>query len=316
MGLLDQVLDASVVLSFDRNGFRRHARGFTPADLQVDLSGKTVLVTGANSGLGLAATKALAALGATVVMACRDAARGEAARAGVHGRTELVRLDVSSLADVRRFVAAWGARPLDVLVNNAGVLPETLQRTAEGLELTFATNVVGPFALTEGLLPALRAQRGRVVLVSSGGMYPVKLDLAALQGDVARFDGVAAYAQTKRAQVILNELWAEREPAVTFAAMHPGWADTPAVQSSIPRFHRVMERLLRTPEEGADTVVWLAAARRVEGVSGRFWFDRAAVRTHLVPWTREPQKTRAGLLELVQATVLSPAPSPSRGRER
>ncbi len=304
MKLLDAALDATVVLSFDRHGFRRHARRFDPTDLAVDLAGHTVLVTGANSGLGLAATRQLARLGATVVMLCRDLARGEAARAGLleehpGARLELAQLDVSSLADVRRFAASW-ARPIDVLVNNAGVLPDALTRTSEGLELTFATNVVGPFALTRALRPHLR---GRVITVSSGGLYPVRLDLTALQGEGRRFDGVAAYAQTKRAQVVLNELWAAREPALTFSAMHPGWADTPAVRSSIPRFHAVTRALLRTPDEGADTITWLAAAPRLTGRSGRFWFDRSEARVHVFPWTRESAQQRADLWALCERLV-------------
>lgn len=299
MGLVDAALDASVLFSFDRHGFARHARGFVPGDLDVDLRGKTVLVTGANTGLGLATVKALARLGATVVMACRDLTRGAQAQAEVVGHTELQRLDVSSRADVARFVGAWGDRPLDVLVNNAGVLPTRRELTSEGLELTFATNLVGPVALTEGLLPVLRASAGRVILVSSGGLYPVKLDLRVLQGEVKTFDGVTAYAQTKRAQVIVNELWAAREPRVTFCAMHPGWADTTGVKNSIPTFHRVTSSILRTVDEGADTIVWLAACARVGGQSGKFWFDRAPVKTHLLPWTHERPEDRERLAQLV-----------------
>jgi len=297
VGLFDAALDATVLFSFDRNGFRRHARRFDPADLAVELSGRTVLVTGANAGLGLATVRGLAKLGATVVMACRDLKRGEAARATVEGKTELMQLDVSSRADVARFVAAWGSRPLDVLINNAGVLPTGRQTTSEGLELAYATNIVGPVALTDGLLPVLRASHGRVVTVSSGGMYPVKLDLKVLRGEVAKYDGVTAYAQTKRAQVILNELWAEREPLVTFAAMHPGWADTAGVKGSIPTFYRVTKSILRSVEEGADTIVWLAACSRVVGQSGKFWFDRAPARTHEFPWTRERAEDRNRIVE-------------------
>lgn len=296
VGLFDAALDATVLFSFDRNGFRRHARGFDAADLAVDLSGRTMLVTGANAGLGLATVRALVKLKATVVMACRDLKRGEAARATVEGKTELVQLDVSSRAEVARFVKDWGSRPLDVLINNAGVLPTERQTTSEGLEVAYATNIVGPVALTEGLLPLLRASRGRVITVSSGGMYPVKLDLKALRGEVAKYDGVTAYAQTKRAQVILNELWAEREPLVTFAAMHPGWADTAGVKGSIPTFHRVTQSILRSVEEGADTIVWLAAAQRVAGQSGKFWFDRAPARTHAFPWTRERSEDRSHIV--------------------
>lgn len=292
MGLFDAALDATVLFSFDRNGFRRHARAFDAADLAVDLSGRTMLVTGANAGLGFATVKALAMRGATVVMACRDLKRGEAARTEVKGKTELLLLDVSSRSDVVRFVKAWGSRPLDVLINNAGVLPTERQTTHDGLELAYATNIVGPVALTEGLLPVLRSSRGRVVTVSSGGMYPVKLDVRALRGEMKKYDGVAAYAQTKRAQVILNELWAAREPLVTFAAMHPGWADTAGVKSSIPTFHRVTQSILRSVDEGADTIVWLAACERVAGQSGKFWFDRAQARTHVFPWTQERPEDR------------------------
>jgi len=292
MGLFDAALDATVLFSFDRNGFRRHARAFDAADLAIDLSGRTMLVTGANAGLGRATVKALAKLGATVVMACRDLKRGEGARADVEGETELLQLDVSSRADVERFVKAWGSRPLDVLINNAGVLPTERQTTSEDLELAYATNIVGPVALTEGLLPALRASRGRVITVSSGGMYPVKLDLRALRGEVRKYDGVTAYAQTKRAQVILNELWASREPLVTFAAMHPGWADTAGVKGSIPTFHRVTQSILRSVEEGADTIVWLAVCQRLTGHSGKFWFDREPAKTHVFPWTRERPQDR------------------------
>ena len=296
-GFLDAALDATILFSFDRTGFRRHARAFDPADLAVDLSGRTMLVTGATAGLGLATVKALAQLGATVVMACRDLKRGEAARAAVAGKTEVLQLDVSSQADVSRFVAAWGSRPLDVLINNAGLLPTERQVTREGLELAYATNVVGPVALTGGLLPVLRVSRGRVVTVSSGGMYPVKLDLQALRGEVKKYDGVAAYAQTKRAQVILNELWAAAEPLVTFAAMHPGWADTAGVKGSIPTFHRITRSILRSADEGADTIVWLAACQRIAGQSGKFWFDRAPAKTHAFPWTHErPQDRNFGAI--------------------
>jgi NAD(P)-dependent dehydrogenase (short-subunit alcohol dehydrogenase family) len=121
-----------------------------------------------------------------------------------------------------------------------------------------------------------------------------------LTGDVARFDGVVAYAQTKRAEVILNELWASQAPEVTFSAMHPGWADTPAVRTSLPTFYRWTRGLLRTPEEGADTVVWLAACPRLTGESGRLWFDRAAVSTNPLPFTTESSADREALWALVE----------------
>lgn len=297
MGLLDAALDASVVLSFGTQGFRRHARRFDGALPRLD--GKTVLVTGANSGLGLAATSQLAALGATVVMACRDLERARTAQAQVPGTTELAELDLSSPRSIERFCRAWGERPLHALVNNAGVLPLQREVTPEGLELSYATNALGTARLTLALLPALRRSHARVVLVSSGGMYLAKLDLEVLQGRVRKFDGVVAYAQAKRAQVILGELLAAREPEVTFASMHPGWADTRGVQTSLPTFRRFTQPLLRSADEGADTVTWLVAREPAPSPSGAFWFDRASARTHAFPWTRESEADREALERLL-----------------
>ncbi len=300
-GVLDSLLDRTIVFSFDRTGYRRHAAGFVPGDLDVDLSGKVAIVTGANAGLGYEIALGLARLGATVRLVCRHAARGEAALQRLadearHPHLRLDVVDVSSLAAVRAYVASLDAAQVDVLVNNAGVLLDELSFTEEGLERTLATNLVGPFLLTELLLPKLaRSADARVVQVSSGGMYSERLDVAALESaGVRRFDAVAAYARTKRAQVVLNELWAERHAAfpITWSAMHPGWADTPGVRTSLPRFRLVTQHILRTPAEGADTAVWLSACRRLRGESGYFWFDRTRQPTHLWSRTREPAEER------------------------
>ena len=213
----------------------------------------------------------------------------------VHGN-----VDVTDDASVAGFARELGATPIDVLVNNAGVLPDTLTRTSEGHEVTFATNVLGPHALTSALMSQLVAAKGRVITIASGGMLTQKLDLDALQGKIAKFDGVVAYAQTKRAEVILSEQWATKQPEVTFSTMHPGWADTPAVRSSLPRFYSVTKSILRTPEQGADTAVWLAVAPRLSGKSGLFWFDRAPASTHPLGWTTEAPEAREKLWALVE----------------
>lgn len=304
--LLSAVLDPTIVLSFDRTGFRVHQLAFDPRDLDVDMTGKVCLVTGANSGLGRATAQALAERGAAVGLLCRDPARGQAALQDLHRRTGSPRLslevvDLASRASIGAFADRFAAARVDVLVNNAGVLPDRRIETAEGIELTLATNVVGPFLLTHLLLPKLQAApQGRIINVSSGGMYPRKLTLDDVQSRRAPFDGVAAYALTKRAEVVLTELWAARLAGtrVTVNSMHPGWADTPAVQTSLPRFHRLMQRRLRTPDEGADTIVWLAVCPRLARMTGRFWFDRQARRTHYVPWTCEAPADRERLWQL------------------
>ena len=165
-----------------------------------------------------------------------------------------------------------------MLVHNAGVLPHEKKLTPDGVELTFATNVLGPFVLTAALMKRLsRSDDARVIFVASGGMYLQRLDLSLLDVQPESFDGTRAYANAKRAQVILAHLLADRcsKSAITFASMHPGWADTVAVRTSLPKFHAAMGRFLRTPEQGAAPVVWLAACERVKGTSGKLWFDLA-----------------------------------------
>lgn len=298
------LLDVSPVGSFDRIGFARHALGFNAEDLEVDLYGQRALVTGANSGIGYETALALADLGANVVLICRNAERGESALASIRETTgnrqvELCVADLSNLADVERAAAELAKEPIDILVHNAGILPDDRIESPEGLELTFATHIAGPHLLTSILRPALEEGGARVIWVSSGGMLTSRLELNDAQWVEREYDGVKAYAETKRAQVVMSEQWAEEFAGtdVTVNSMHPGWADTPSVASSLPRFHRVTEAILRTPEEGADTVVWLAASPAASDVSGRFFFDRTPARTHWVPTTREREADRRAYWE-------------------
>ncbi len=300
---LSRIVDPFIVNSFDRTGFRIHSLTYDPHDLDVDLSGRRCLVTGANSGIGFETSLALADLGADVVLLCRNRERGEAAAERIREQTGSTRVsvepvDVSDLGSVRDAAARLASAPVDVLVHNAGVLPDERIETRDGLELTFATHVVGPFLLTRLLQSRLeKSPDGRLIWVSSGGMYTRRLQVRDPNWEHRRYDGVAAYAETKRAQVVLAELWAEalRGSGVAVNAMHPGWADTPAVQTSLPRFHRITEKILRTPAEGADTVVWLAASEPGGEASGRFFFDREERRTHLLPYTRESRSDRQEL---------------------
>jgi len=324
------LLDASILFSFDRSGYRRHARAFAPGDLDVDLAGRVCLVTGANSGIGLETSRALAERGATVWMLCRDRQRGQRAleevrRSARSKHVHLAQLDVSDLGAVRRFARDFRPPRVDVLVHNAGVLPDSRATSVDGHEITLATHVLGPWLLTRALLPKLHASSdARVVFVSSGGMYTQRLSLADHDWRRRPYDGVAAYAQTKRMQVVLAELLADELPAsrLTVSAMHPGWADTPAVRSSLPRFWDAMQKRLRNPAEGADTVIWLAASPAARGRSGLFWFDRKPRSTHLLPWTREATSDRAALRELCERATgprlqtASAGEAPVRSRRR
>ncbi len=301
LSLLDCVLDSSILFSFDQSGYRRHRKRFVAGDLEVDLAGRRIAVTGANSGIGKATATALAALGADVLMLCRSRERGAAAVVDVRAasgsnRVTLHLVDMSDLGSVRALSEQLRDEPLHGLLHNAGVLPAERHVTPDGHELTLATNLLGPFLMSHLLKPALTRTRGRLLFVTSGGMYPTKLSMRDFQHEASPFDGVQAYSRTKRAQVVLTEQLAQRwGDDVVVHAMHPGWADTPAVASSIPAFHKRMAKRLRSPGEGADTLVWLAAAKEPEGTTGKLWFDRRAVAKHYMPHTRAKQEVRQAL---------------------
>jgi dehydrogenase/reductase SDR family protein 12 len=302
--LLDSVLDRTVVGGYTNVGYRIRSRGWSASELP-RMDGRVVLVTGASSGLGFAAAEGFARLGATVWLVGRSPERGEQARATIAERTGngdlyVGHCDLSSLESVRRFAGWLGDRcsRLDVLVNNAGVMPHERSVSDDGIELTLATNVVGPFLLTDLLIPLLcTSAPARIINVSSGGMYTHRIRVDDLQTERGQYDGATVYARTKRAQVILTEIWASslEGTGIVVHAMHPGWSDTPGVRSSLPHFYKVTRPLLRTPAQGADTIVWLGAATEPGRSSGRFWHDRRQRPTHLLPWTRETSQERERL---------------------
>ncbi len=305
-GFLDRALDLAVAPGYSRAGFALRGLDHRSA-IAGELSGRTVLVTGGSSGIGEATCEALLGAGATVHLlgrneerTARAVSRIEARLPEAPGRLVPELCDMSDPTRVRKFAGDFQerVRSLDVLVNNAGVLTRQRERTALGVELTFATNVLGPFLLTELLLPALLcAAPSRVITVSSGGMYTARLDADDPQLDDREFDGPGFYAHTKRAEVVLNGLWAKRHAAdeIAFHAMHPGWADTGGLRVSLPRFHRLMQPLLRDASQGADTIVWLASAPKLEPPSGGFWHDRAPRPEYRLPRTRETDSERKRL---------------------
>ena len=306
MSLWDSLLDRTVAFSFDRTGFARHQRRFVAGDTRDDLGGAHILITGANSGLGLAAALALRQRGAGLTLLCRDPVKAAAARAALEavGSGPLTFLPVD-MADVDS-VSAAAARvegPIDALVHNAGLLPLKREQSAQGQELTVAVHLSGPLRLTAALRPQLAQspRGGRVIFVSSGGMYSERLRVDGLSYPEEPYDGVKAYARSKRAQVVLGELLHARlaGQGIEVASMHPGWADTPGVASSIPTFRALTAKILRSPAEGADTIVWLAATPRLRGQFGGFWFDRAPAETHLMPFTREEAPERERLWSTV-----------------
>ena len=197
---------------------------WTAADVP-DLTGRTMIVTGANSGLGEATARLLAERGASVVLACRNVQKGEAAAARMAGAVTVRRLDLADLASVREFAAQ--TPQLDVLVNNAGVMAIPLARTADGFEMQIGTNFLGHFALTGMQLPHIT---DRVVTVASGAHRWGRIDLADLNWRTRRYRRWAAYGQSKLADLMLAyELDRRLRRAgakVRSVAAHPGYAAT------------------------------------------------------------------------------------------
>ncbi|MDQ3728028.1 MAG: SDR family NAD(P)-dependent oxidoreductase [Actinomycetota bacterium] len=302
LSVTDRAMDAAVVPGFTAIGYRLRSRAFSPTP---DLTGRDILVTGASAGLGAAACEILAEAGATVHMLVRDPEKGEHVRSRISKRTgsdslRLWHCDVSDQPSIHQFATAFSdnVSKLDALVNNAGVMPPERTRTPDGIELSFATNVTGPYLLTRALEGTLRAAApGRVVNVSSGGMYGAKLDSEDLQLEERDYDPVRFYAHTKRCEVVLTELCHERLGGddLVFSSTHPGWADTPGVRDSLPGFRKVMGPFLRDARQGADTLAWLCWATQPLSNPGRFWHDRAPRPTHKLPTTKEGPEARERL---------------------
>lgn len=298
--IVDALAEASVVGSYSKLGYRLRAPTFAP--LPDDVHGKVVVVTGGNSGIGFAAARALASRNARVILVGRDPAKLAAAVSTIPVKEHPVTTEVCDLSDLVQVLALSARLPtVDVLVHNAGLLVDERALSAQGEEMGFAVHVLAPYLLTRKLEDRL-SSTSRVLWVTSGGMYTQHLDLdrcrARSDEEAGSFDGVVAYAQQKRAQVILNELFAARlaPRGIRSNAMHPGWAKTPGVDRGLPVFTRVMAPLLRSAEEGADTLVWLAVGN--VDATGQLFLDRAARKTEVVPGTRHSDDEKRALWDL------------------
>ncbi len=298
--IVDAVLEAPVAPSFTKLGYaaRKRLEHWRSLD-SYDLSGRTIVVTGATSGLGKHAAARMAGLGAHVVVVGRNPDKTAAAATELQssvtgaGRVSSAIADLGELDSVRALadILLGEHAHVDALVHNAGALSAQRRVNSAGIEVTVASQVLGPFLLPSLLLPVMRsgATAGRVITVSSGGMYATGLTVRHLQMSERDYGGSEQYARAKRAQVTLNELWSQRLPAteVVFHAMHPGWADTPGVEEALPTFRKLTGPLLRSVEEGADTMVWLAADDTALDSSGGFWHDRRRRSIHKLPTTRK-----------------------------
>jgi NAD(P)-dependent dehydrogenase (short-subunit alcohol dehydrogenase family) len=235
------------------------------------MTDKTVIVTGANSGIGRAAATALADHGAHVVLAVRNTDKGDAAAAQMPGSTEVRRLDLASLASVHEFAAGWDA-PIDILINNAGIMIPPLSRTADGFEMQFGTNHLGHFALTNLLLPHVT---GRIVTVASGAHRMGRIDFDDLNWERKPYRAWRAYGQSKLANLLFTAELQRRLSAagsgVEAMAAHPGYAATNLQFHSGNRlfdaFSTVANRVVAQDDKGGALPTLYAAVADIPGNS-------------------------------------------------
>ncbi|MBA4013779.1 MAG: oxidoreductase [Phenylobacterium sp.] len=280
---------------------------FTPARVVAgdhDLSGRNVIVTGGASGIGYETAKALAAAGADVMLAVRDRVAGEKAAVAMNeaiGADKVVAgtLDLASLSSVGSFVDAWGDQPLDILINNAGVMATPLLRTAEDLELQIGTNHFGHFVLAVGLTRALlnasdEDRLARVVALSSIGHRRSDINWDDPNYLTRPYDKWEAYGQSKTANSLFAVGYNARfeEHGITANAVMPGGIMTP-LQRYLPKEEMVAMGWMdeegnaregfKTPEQGASTSVWAAVGEELEGVGGLYLEDCAEA----APWSKD-----------------------------
>ena len=254
-----------------------------------NMDGKVVLITGGTSGIGKAAATALAGLGAEVIVTGRNRERGEGAVEDIRSesgsdKVSLLLADLSVQAEVRRLGGEFTAshERLDVLVNNAGLILSGRIETSDGIETTLAVNHLAPFLLTNLLLDLLkRSAPSRIVTVSSEAQRQGKIDLGNLQGE-RRYGAFRSYGQSKLANILFTFELAERlkDTGVTANCMHPGPVNTgfgSGSQGFMPLLFRVFKPFMRRPEQGADTLVYLASSPEVEGMTGKYLSDRKVI---------------------------------------
>lgn len=254
------------------------------------MNGVRVAVTGGTNGIGLAAAKKMASLGAEVIVLGRDQTKGAQAVQEIGGNSRFMQVDMTDFNSISNL----NLPEVDVLVHNAGAMFDVqrfVQWPSGMLDESFALHVAGPYLLSK------LAKTKYTIWTSSGGLYTMKLNVNELLNPPTPFDGMKQYARCKRAQVTIAK-------KVGHQSMHPGWVDTQAVVTAMPSFYEKTKDVLRTPDQGADTLVWLAATRPAEVA---FWFDRKAVSEFKMPFTTHSEEEAARLMaEMERVTFIPP----------
>ena len=266
------------------------------------MGGKTVLITGGTSGIGKAMAVAMTAMGANVVVVGRNPARGKAAVEEIKARShresvELLLADLSVQSEVRRLAEEFLERydRLDVLANNAGLVQSKRTETPDGIETTLAINHLAPFLLTNLLIERLeQSAPSRVITVSSEAQRWGNVDFEDMQSR-RKYRGFPVYGMTKLANIMFTYELAERlnGTGVSANCLHPGSVGTNFGQNNrgpMALFFRTFKPFMRSPEQGADTLIWLASSPEVEGISGMYFSDRKEIEAKKVAYDRAARR--------------------------
>lgn len=311
---LDYLADHAILpgmLLFSRFGYELSRRFW--AEPAGTLYGRKVVLTGGTSGIGKAAAFQLAEKKAFLTIIARNTKKAQQVQQEIMEKTgnphvDFLLADLGLMQDIRQVAKQIQdtKKSIDILINNAGALFNERRETSEGFEQTFATDLLGVFYLTELLKkPLARSPGARIINVASGGMYTQKIQVDDLENNQGPYNGAKAYARAKRGVVMLTRIWAEQlqKDGITVHAMHPGWVDTPGIERSLPEFHALVNNVLRTPEQGADTIVWLAMSKNACQSTGLFWLDRRPHETVVFPGTGESGEERQALWQTLQGLI-------------
>jgi dehydrogenase/reductase SDR family member 12 len=294
--------------NFTQTGYENHIKKYVdlvqksasigrnvPGSDGVDMTGKVVVITGANSGIGKELAIYAATKGAKLYMLCRSKERAEKARDEIikltsNDQVEIVLADLAEMAQVRKAAESLSSKEskIDVLVCNGGVLLNDREESSEGYEMTFASHLLGgSYLLSTLLIPKFKASedKGRVIFVSSGGMYNSKFPdwetaTSSTKDETHKYDGNFAYAYAKRGQVLLAEYYTKTIPEISWTSAHPGWSLTDAVDAAYGESKKYLEPF-RTPWQGAEGMAWMMSTPKENLQSGAFYLDRKPQRKHL-----------------------------------
>lgn len=285
----NSILDKSIYFCFDSSGFKRHAKDFEPIDFNTIDS--EVLITGGTDGIGKAVALELLENNKSVTILGRDPAKFID-----HPNAHCIQLDLANYQQIVEF--SKQTKKIKYLVLNAGGMPSELTFNSYQHEYQLASQLLGHFLLFSILHKNEKlANNAKIIITSSGGMLLKKLDLDDLINP-RKYDKVQTYANVKRAQVIMIEEFSKKFSQYHWASMHPGWVETKAVIESLPGFYQFTKNRLRTPKQGADTILWLLATDFRS--NGHFWFDRKIAHQYPLKKFQESKEERKELVKFVE----------------